>query len=353
MKIKALLTIFFMSAAYWACAQLPRIVLQPAGGGDPQVFLNFDDAINAAQANDNLYFSGGSFQTTQQITLDFPVHFIGAGIHPDSSVVTNTTTLTTADAIVITNGGSNSTFTGIRFICQNSSNFQYGTTPLDDDPTGLYFERCDLQGGLHVTVVAFYDESNSETTFNECLFGGQVKGADNSSVNFTKCIFKNGSEVAGMDGGGVIIDHCIFFGNANIGNCWNSQVRNTIFASNSVSPLYQCDGSSVQNCLTYNSQFFGNTSNPTLSNSYTSASNPFVNETNGFFDYTDNLAIDGSSVASGGALDGTDMGIYGSDYPAKQGLVPYNPHFISVNIAPATDGNGNLPVTIKTQAQTY
>ncbi len=351
MKIKSLLTICLLATAALSYGQLSRIVLQPDGGGSPQVFLNFDDAINAAQSNDRIYLSGGAFQSSEQITLDFPVHFIGAGIHPDSTTVTNATTLTTSDAMIITTGASNSTFTGIKFVSQTSYNFKYGTSDTNDDPTGLYFERCEFQNRLFVTFVPFNEQSNSESLFNECVFRNSLTGAANSSVNFTKCVFANGANVASMDGGGVIVDHCVFFDASQLVNSNGSTVRNTIFASTS-SPLYQCNGSSVQNSLTFLDHFFGNSSG-TVTNSYLNASNPFVAEADGDYDFTDDLGVVIGSVAAGGALDGTDMGLYGSNFPAKLGAVPFNPHFLSVEIAPSTDGNGNLPVTIKAQAQTY
>jgi hypothetical protein len=351
MKIKSLLTTCLVAMAALAFGQLPRIVLQPDGGGSPQVFLNFDDAIDAAAANDRIYLSGGGFQSNEQITIDFPIHLIGAGFHPDSTVVTNATTLTTSDPIIITTAGSNSTFTGIKFDSQTSNNFNFGTGDANDDPTGIYFERCEFLDGVRVTAVSFNDQSSSESVFNECVFRSPISGAINSSLSLTKCIFDGGSDVNAIDGGGLVIDHCIFFGNANIANSIGCTVRNSIFASQTVSPLYQCNGSSIQNSMTSSGAWFGNSSG-TVSDSFIGAPNPFVDEGNNAYEYTDNLQVSGG-VAQGGALDGTDMGLYGSSAPAKFGAVPYNPHFIEVEIAPSTDGDGNLPVSIKVQAQSY
>jgi hypothetical protein len=53
------------------------------------------------------------------------------------------------------------------------------------------------------------------------------------------------------------------------------------------------------------------------------------------------------------ATDGTDVGIYGTASPYKPGGVPYNPHFRSATIAPATDPDGDLPVNIRVAAQTH
>ena len=108
--------------------QEQRIVLQ--GAGQPQIFTTLDDALAAAQPNDALYFSGGSFSTalaSEGFTISIPLHFIGAGIDPDSSSVTNTTTLGTAGtySFTFTSGASGSTFTGIKFAPTGS--FLYGT----------------------------------------------------------------------------------------------------------------------------------------------------------------------------------------------------------------------------------
>ena len=53
----------------------------------------------------------------------------------------------------------------------------------------------------------------------------------------------------------------------------------------------------------------------------------------------------------GAADDGTDIGIYGSSSPYKPGNVPYNPHFRTATVAPATNPNGDLPVNIHVAAQ--
>lgn len=48
-------------------AQLQRIILQ--GSGAPQVFTDINAALAAAQPNDQVYFSGGTFVATGGFTL--------------------------------------------------------------------------------------------------------------------------------------------------------------------------------------------------------------------------------------------------------------------------------------------
>ncbi len=49
--------------------------------------------------------------------------------------------------------------------------------------------------------------------------------------------------------------------------------------------------------------------------------------------------------------DGTDIGIYGSSQPYKEGAVPFNPHIYFKNIGGTTTPNGLLNINIKVKAQ--
>jgi len=74
------------------------------------VFTTMNEALAAAQPNDKLYFSSGTFLEATGITIDKPLHFIGAGIHPDSANVTGVTTWSAggSKAITITTAASSS-----------------------------------------------------------------------------------------------------------------------------------------------------------------------------------------------------------------------------------------------------
>ncbi|MBK8582267.1 MAG: hypothetical protein IPL86_10630 [Flavobacteriales bacterium] len=65
-------------------AQLPRIVVD--GITAPQVFTDLNAAITAAPANSNITLSGGSFLVPGGFALDKPLHFVGAGMHPDPTL---------------------------------------------------------------------------------------------------------------------------------------------------------------------------------------------------------------------------------------------------------------------------
>lgn len=335
-----------------ATAQLQRIVLQ--GSGAPQVFADINSALAAAQANDKLYFSGGAFISATALTIDIPLHFIGAGVHPDSTTVTSTTELATATGdIILTTTASGSTFTGITF--NAASEIQYGTNPSDDNPTGILFQRCRFMCALYLDEDQF---STSSTTFDECLFHNDVHGgvgseANTTSATFTRCIFGNAPGTGTIGEVGVLfVDHCVFLNERICSNSQGAVIQNSICTLPDA-PVYQCNNVTLSNCLFSGAAYTGNSTGEMVTNcqlNVAPASN-FVNEADNAFQFTDNLHLAPGSNGIGGATDGTDIGLYGSSSPYKPGNVPYNPHFRAASIATATNPNGELPVNIRVAAQ--
>ncbi|MBK9274561.1 MAG: hypothetical protein IPM49_08480 [Flavobacteriales bacterium] len=333
-------------------AQLQRVVVQ--GTGAPQVFSDINSALASAQANDRLYFSGGAFISSTALTIDIPLHFIGAGIHPDSTDVTSTTEIaTTTGNIILTTGASGSTFTGI--VLNASTGIQYGTSGTDDNPTGILFQRCRLMCAFNFTQDQF---STSSTTFDECLihnnFNGGIGGpANTTTATFTRCIFGNaaGTGTIGQVGN-LFISHCVFLNEEICRNSEGAVIENSICTMSSA-PVYQSNNVTFTSCLFSGGSYTGNSTGEVVINCQlnVSPSSLFVNETDNAFQFTDDLHLAPGSGGIGMATDGTDIGIYGSSSPYKPGGVPYNPHFRSASIAPATDPNGDLPVNIRVAAQ--
>ena len=58
-----------------------------------------------------------------------------------------------------------------------------------------------------------------------------------------------------------------------------------------------------------------------------------------------------NSIGHNAGNDGTDVGIYGTSTPYKDGGIPFNPHIQSASIINSPDGSGNLRVNIKVAAQ--
>ena len=354
MNTRRLLLICGIGAlSFSAKAQNPRIVLQ--GTGAPQVFTSIDSAVAAAQPNDKLYFSGGTFTTGNGgITLDKPLHWIGAGISPDSTNVTAITMLRTVNGnFTFLTGAGGSSFTGIHFYPDGGNNFsgnivQYGTTTENDAPLNMVFERCNFQCAVSLGIpgpgnTADQTTPGSSSSFNECVLTGNVRGWGLTATSFTRCDF--GSLVEIFKPSGLFMDHCIV--RYYIMSCDGMLVKNSVFPN-----AYAADGCSgaINNCLLLNTT--AGTGVTVSNNIYGQTGSIFVNDANtADFQWSDDLNLASGSLGIGAADDGTDIGIYGSTSPFKAGGVPYNPHYRQATIATSTNPNGDLPVNIRVAAQ--
>lgn len=337
-----LLTLPFVG--FTASAQLQRIVVQ--GSGTPQVFTNIDDALAAAQSNDKLYFSGGSFSSDGDITIDKPLHLIGAGIGPDSSAVTGVTVLSPDGVTQILTAAGGSTFTGIRF----ATTMQYGNGTTEYSPTGIVFQRCEFAAQANLG-------EGSESTFDECLFRHRFYGYDGVAAA-TRCIFTYGGNathqpISSFGTGGLTMDHCTVIG-GRVSNSPNSTITNCIF-TRTTAPFWQSSGSTLMNNLCVSETLVSNMTPGAESGNVLGVpvTDIFINEDNTNYDWTDDIHLQPTSAGVGMATDGTDVGIYGTNSPYKPGAVPFNPHYRSAAIDAATNANGDLPVNIRVAAQTH
>jgi hypothetical protein len=327
-------------------AQMQRIVLQ--GTGAPQVFTSINAAIAAAQPNDKLYFSGGTFNEAAGIVVDKPLHFIGAGVHPDSASVTAITTLSTSGGteITIITAASGSTFTGITF--NPDGQIQYGTSIADDDPTDLVLQRCAFNKAMNLGAA---EGASSSSTFDECIFRGVLTGRAGRAV-VTRCIF-DGATISLFRPSGLLMKNSVVLG-ARFQNSENGIVQNCVFTYNGA-PLWQVNGIQISNCLLTGATMFSNSSNNFESNiTYGQAANAiFVYELDGNYDFDDDLHLAPTSPGIAAGNDGTDIGIYGTGTPYKPGAVPYNPHYRDATIDAATNSFGSLPVNIRMAVQPH
>lgn len=328
-------------------AQPPRIVVQ--GTGAPQVFSTINAAIAAAQPNDKVYLSGGTHSSSVELVIDKPLHFIGAGIHPDSTAVTGITQLTTSSGdIVITTTAGGSTFTGL-VLSAAGGQIYYGSSSANDDPSDIVFTRCQFNTNPNM---GRDNLGTGPTTFIECVFKVHINGNDKGGT-FDRCIFdfQTGTSSAINSFLPLEVDHCVFLGVQAFRNSPSAQLRNSISVYPSAA-VYQSNGSTVSNCIFTGATLFSNATGTSLNNQFSvSPTSIFVNESDSEYQFSDDLHMAPGSPGIGAAIDGTDAGIYGGPTPYKPGNVPYNPHVSGASIANSTNGNSQLPVNITVIAQ--
>ncbi len=311
------------------CAQTPRIIVQGSGG--PQVFNTLVAALQAANADNILYLSGGDFLISSDVVIDHEVHIVGAGCHPDSAGLTGRTNLLGPGSIRFTTNASGSSATGLHI----ASGWHYGTGP---DGTGactdMYFSRCHFESYLG------WGNDPSTSTFEQCWLQNGIQNFVTASSAVVRNCIVGGSMFSNP--GNLKFEHCTVLCN---GAAAANSYENCVFAY--TGGPGSIGNASYLNCLMYNVTPF--TTNQI--GCVFSSTNPFVNNADVAFNWTDDLHLLPGSGGSGLATDGTDVGIHGGTAPFKAGFVPYNPHYTHLQIAPATDGNGNLPVNITVAAQ--
>ena len=325
-------------------AQLPRIVVD--GITAPQVFTDLNAAITAAPANSNITLSGGSFLVPGGFALDKPLHFVGAGMHPDSTNATGATILAVAgtDIFALTSGASGSSFTGIWFTSAGGTTLSLGTGAGDQSVTGVDFLRCMFQMDVRLGVV---EPASSSSSFTECIFHRRFAGLGGTTV-VNRCIFDFHNSSGGViiifrPSGLTLLNSIVLHGKTD--QCHNATISNCVFTRPNSPPVWQSNNTTVSNCIISSSKVFSN-SNDTISIGNILNQSPtaiFVNEMDGFYQFTDDVHLAGG--------DGNGIGLYGGSVPYKPGAVPHVPHIRRVDIARGTDANGNLPATVRAAMQ--
>ena len=166
--------------------------------------------------------------------------------------------------------------------------------------------------------------------FSKNLFNGWIQGF-NGLVTFSNCIF--------------LSNYTLYIFN----NVQNSTIENCIFLK-SVNNNFSSYGSN----LFYNNIFVYATPNMTVDASNFLAvpqADIFVDQTGYIYNPDHNYQLQNDCVGVNSGNDGTDIGIYGTAEPFKDGGVPNNPHIQINSIGSSTNAEGDLPINIKVAAQ--
>ncbi len=296
-----------------------------------------DDAIATSQNGDYIYLPGGTVPTvnyTQRITKK--LKFFGAGYHPDSSAATGITQILGDFEF---NSGSDSCFvTGITLT---------GSLNVRGPITGMAVTRCKL-GGLYLNQLTggLISENitggilgNSTFCSNTVLQKNVVNGyvSSISGVTFSNNIFLLTTSTLLTSLNTMVFQNNVFLTPANYfysaGSCSNMSYSNNLFVADSAAVISGIFSSS--NNL-FNQPF------SSIFTTYTSGSSWTTSQ---------NYHLKAGSAGKNKGTDGTDIGVYGSSSPFKEGGIPINPHYQAITIPSSTDANGKLTVKITVKAQ--
>lgn len=304
---------------------------------------SLQQAIDFAQDGDVIYLPGGTYSRNGGYTLDKSISMIGVGYAPDSTIATGSSRITSQ--LQIGTAASGSFFTGMYF----STIVALPGLPIVHD---ALFYRCHVHSigaGAYGNSPGDFNSSSSNIQFSECILGSvDLNSARNCAIS---------SSIVYIDIDGVtssIVESCIFtyLGTFSVFYGNSSSILNSIFLDPSVSISSGGTNSRnlYRNCVFVDSDIgVGVLQQNNVYGATTSTL--FVNYDGDADLYMDDFHLLPGSPAAGAGVGGIDCGIHDGPSPWKAGAVPFNPHISTQNVAPTTNPQGELPVTIRVNAQ--
>jgi hypothetical protein len=322
-----------------------RIVLQH--NGIASVYFEIDSLKAHLQTGDTIYFPGAGYTIGNWI-IDKSVTIFGAGHYPDSTLATGTTYL--VGDITLKTGADNTFIQGLYL----TGNITFGSDATNQTVNNVILSRCSIAllylsyNGSAVTA------SNNivirENVIGSDFYGGYATGVlvannilNRRMLHFSNTLVKNNIFIGQYCSGNPLnsMSNCSFQNNALIftcfdisnlmGNCNTNDFQNNAFNTPPVFPIGSNTGSG--NWINIDPNVF------------------FVNFNAYGFSYTQNYHLQSPATYMG--TDATQIGLYGSVLPYKDGAVPINPHIQAKTIAPVTNSIGELNIDIKVAAQNY
>lgn len=313
-----------------------------------------NQAYTAAVNGDTLYLPGGGF--TPPAAFQKSLKIYGAGFYPDSSRVASKTVIN--GNISFTAPVPNFYIEGVE-ITGTLSN-----SAAANKVDGLIVKNCKINGGT--TFAA------SETVYSDnillvgSVFIGNLSFSTyTSNVLITNCIIQGVIQysVDNLISNNILLLDDSYNGNATIRNAYGNTIKNNIFYSCYISSN---SGSTPANSIVNNnlvimtpyggSVHYGLNPINTDGNYYNTATGipantVFVNQTGKVFDYTHNYHLLLAAATNYLGTDGTQVGIYGGLYPAKNGWIPSHPYIQNANVSPETNSTGQLQLNFRAIAQ--
>jgi hypothetical protein len=183
----------------------------------------------------------------------------------------------------------------------------------------------------------------------DCIITRDIAGSNISQFTFANCVI--GYRFYDLETS--LISNNIFLGGDDAGayrvfyvtnQC---VIRNNIFYRN-ILDFPQSTSNQFQNNLFTNTPSLSN--NTFIGNFFNvAAADIFQSYDNSGFTYTHNFHLKTPAAYAG--TDATQVGLYGSAKPWKEGSMPLNPHIQTKTIAENTNADGKIQVQVKVTAQ--
>lgn len=313
-------------------AQL-RFIVQ--NGDTAKVFGTFTTALAATQQGDTLYLPGGIFDIGN-IIIGKKLTMIGAGHYPAYSEATGRTEL--SGNINLVAGADSSQFHGFYL----TGNISWGTNSSNLTVNKITINRCNVN---HIKLrYSAYTSTSEQILITENVVRTTIDGGNAQNILIEKNIV---NDIENFNNNTLITNNVVLEPSSYLfDNIISCTIQNNIFVYTGNYLFYNCSANTIKNNLFVNT-YSGGTNNIDKQ----PLESIFVNYTGGAFSYDFDFHLQETSPGKNAGTDGMDIGIYGTDTPYKEGVVPFNPHITIENIATKTDTQGKLEVKVTVEAQ--
>ncbi len=304
--------------------------------GETQVFRGmnaFIDANNAAQDGDTLYLSGFDLSGPDYFTKSLKIY--GVGSMDTATVATGKTYI--SSSINLRNGADDFHIEGVDFGNLSVAN--------NNSVNNLTVKRCNIRGNISF--------GTTENPSEDCIVSGSVIRGNINLTNTIRPTISNNIILGNITTTNNIIANNIFLHSSyNIINGSDNMLFNNYLRASGSYSYRICSGNGnafYYNVFAHQSPELG--THHIQENNWTGVSMEdfFVKKVGNSYDVKDDYHLKNPEDYIGEK--GTQVGIYGGDYPYKDGAIPVIPHIESVDIPYRLDEDGNLPVNIKVSAQ--
>jgi hypothetical protein len=348
-RIILALIIMVFSASYINAQTGQFAVVRP--DGTTYICPTMDSAYIKAVNGDYIYLPGGTI--TFNYAINKKLFIFGAGHHPDSSLTTGKTNMTST--ITFESGANGGSIEGI--ISANDFRFHYTGNKINN----YVFKRCRIRDILlddQITQIT-PDSFPSNILISECILDNINVYLSTNDI-FQKNIIRNAIWMPNS----CLVKNNTFLKEAGtvITGGWyttfsNNNFENNVFCSPNPIPFGSgCNNNYYNNLKVAGDPFLfqcsassgiesGTISVASVSDIFVAFEPLYSN-----FPYIDNYHLKPTCPGVNAGTDGTDVGIYGTSSPTNAGWVPSNPHIYYKQVAPETNTSGQLNIQFKVRS---
>lgn len=336
--------IAFLSANLFAAK---NIILQR--GEQSFAYETIAEAVNASITGDIMYLPSGNFDVTG-LKFNKGIHIIGAGYHPVTTGATGQTTI--SGPLVFITGADGGSIQGL-----NITNYvRFGADESNSEVHNFTIKRCYIAGALYLgdswnAVTKGSDFTITENIIMYGICGGYANNLilSNNIIDQIDATFRPLTMLKNaIISNNIIITNDSYTSNSVISCTFKNNVitlGNLYYVNEYSNNIY------LNNLHCYPTGLNTNGVTQNEGNVFIERNKMFVNQAEESFNFSQDYHLTQDALNAITGTDGTQVGIYGGDYPFKEGAAPINPQIIEKKISSATNPKGNLKVEIKVEAQ--